>query len=823
MSLDLLRSSDKNEVGNIAEMVTADNDAFVLLFLKKSSLALQYDACIHVDLRGCLSGSEEGHPLQLHDEHPVVQLGKTACNVLKEGLTDRIRLLQLHVPPLCRRSCIRTRQGMSKKRKTLSPYDSSIVLPRLDLHSSFLIGVELDAENALRIMDVGPSASEKELSQKFRTLWGERSQLRRFRDGRVTEVVMWDGDANVASPARHRIVAEASDHLLRRHLPAGARVCTTCDQLDFALYRGGGTTSGDQGSVENTSQLFRAFQRLSSSMKLLKKLPLQIHAVLAMNTALLGLSPFPALPHVCAGPGAPAMPKTGNVDPYVDVFEVAVQVEGSGSWPREAQALRATKAAFFINVGEKLATTYGIPSEPTMDYLDVFYMGFAFRLLLDMQSRLPRAPPAKSVQEVKHFTQYFTETQHAALMHSLKARFPTFASVCQLAKRWVGSHLCSSCIEERAVELLCAASFVGHSLYPVPSARIAGFARFIHLLATHNFDQDPLVVNLNEEMTTSDIKAVRKTFDSRRSSGTAPALFICTPYDVESLSWTRERPSRGDLNTLISLAKAADQALTTCIVGNFAESSSRAAREKENVLDEDILSRKWRMVFSTPVQQYDMLVRLHAPAMSGRGLNHPMEESSKAIDGQVCIKCGGCMIVKPLECAELGKKAPQATCRKLLCGLRPEELFVDELQGTFGRTAVVRWDAYGGRTVAIKWHPSALARRYVKEVSDIGLGLVSEIVLQGEMAILWGNKKTVLQSSSGPAPKRKTTGKKTTAASGDAQPSDGDEWGRHESVHNVARKPHSPQLGKRSKASPKMTRARAKALGVSLRGSTGAT
>ena len=54
-----------------------------------------------------------------------------------------------------------------------------------------LIGISLDPNEAFRTLDVGPSSDEKEAAAAFREFWGTKSTLRRFRDGRICEAVLW--------------------------------------------------------------------------------------------------------------------------------------------------------------------------------------------------------------------------------------------------------------------------------------------------------------------------------------------------------------------------------------------------------------------------------------------------------------------------------------------------------------------------------------------------------------------------------------------------------------------------------------------------------
>ena len=41
---------------------------------------------------------------------------------------------------------------------------------------------------------LGPESGKEAACQEFRQFWGDRSQLRRFQDGSVKEMVVWGGD-----------------------------------------------------------------------------------------------------------------------------------------------------------------------------------------------------------------------------------------------------------------------------------------------------------------------------------------------------------------------------------------------------------------------------------------------------------------------------------------------------------------------------------------------------------------------------------------------------------------------------------------------------
>lgn len=55
-----------------------------------------------------------------------------------------------------------------------------------------VLGLDLDASQATRVVDRGPPADDPVAAPAFRHFWGEKAELRRFKDGAIVEAVKWD-------------------------------------------------------------------------------------------------------------------------------------------------------------------------------------------------------------------------------------------------------------------------------------------------------------------------------------------------------------------------------------------------------------------------------------------------------------------------------------------------------------------------------------------------------------------------------------------------------------------------------------------------------
>lgn len=73
---------------------------------------------------------------------------------------------------------------------------------------------------------------------------------------------------------------------------------------------------------------------------------------------------------------------------------------------------------------------------------------------------------------------------------------------------------------------------------------LAGFLRFLQLLARHPWGSRPLVVDPERVLTPTQRSELQRRFDERRAAGAGPAggeplpaMYICTPRDPASSHW----------------------------------------------------------------------------------------------------------------------------------------------------------------------------------------------------------------------------------------------------------------------------------------------
>ncbi|XP_050275101.1 uncharacterized protein LOC126717403 [Quercus robur] len=94
------------------------------------------------------------------------------------------------------------------------------------------------------------------------------------------------------------------------------------------------------------------------------------------------------------------------------------------------------------------------------------------------------------------------------MINGLQGRYLLYGPVVRIAKRWVASHLFSSCLVEEAVELLVAHLFLKPLPFNAPCSHITGFLRFLRLLSEYDWTFSALVVDINEDLSPKDEKEI---------------------------------------------------------------------------------------------------------------------------------------------------------------------------------------------------------------------------------------------------------------------------------------------------------------------------
>lgn len=615
-------------------------DGFDSVFISPVDFWLKFDNYIHVTLPEEAEDEERARDLSWE-----TWLARRTAQVLARGLSDRVTLL-------------RTRALV------LDQYELDHA--PTELGRQVIVGLILNPETAQRLVDLGPPADDTAKAAEFRQFWGPKSEMRRFKDGKINESVVWSPEGG----ARYAIVREAANYLLNRHLNiSSSSIRAVIDQFDGLL-----SHRGKAKIVDTSPTIITAFDQLCVQLRTLGEeyLPLGIVALYQVSAAFRMTEVYPQQPINKTRPNHLGLT---CVDPIV----VAIQLEPSAAWPDDLAAIRKLKAAFYIKVAEGLRKKHGHVCTPTPQWVDVQLKreGFVFRFFIHQQKEIALMAKAEEAVDDKAALpeRVLQAAQHAGRMHGFSHRHTSYPMATRLAKLWVHSHMFSGYLADEIIELLVAHAYTNPRPFEEPHNHVAGFLRFLHLLSTFNWEETALVVDIDGEFDYDDHQHIQATYERLRSLQRAAkergtkiketALYISTPSDKYG-RLTRHSPTPLIFKRVVA----------------YAQQSYRILRELvENPFTAEA---KWRALFVTPLTPYDVLIHL---------------------ESAVGAKGGASSKYKNLQ---LPTKQP------VYVGLDLVENYLSELRARFGHLALFFHNALEGRVIGVVWKPGTFAPKPFK-------------------------------------------------------------------------------------------------------------
>jgi U3 small nucleolar RNA-associated protein 22 len=492
------------------------------------------------------------------------------------------------------------------------------------------IGLIYDTKHAFHVVDHGPAADNPDPSaaELFRDFWGDKAELRRFKDGRIVESVVWDIKT---SDERAHIPVLVVRHILARHfgIMDGA-VQTWQSAFDNTLklpatvstqYVAAGVATGFKGAIG-------AFDTLVKGIKAVDhEFPLSLLNVSPASEYLRYTSVFSPVP-------VSASLSISEAARYLPSMEIVLEFEKSAKWPDDLRAVQKTKLAFYERLAMVLMTTIAGVSATVVvsdsigssEFQDTGKLeivtpdGWAFsariwhereatlldRIIGAKDGTYPCvATGRKDEQEVRGreyqdalmarelYTRRFDHApRHHRAIASLCHRFPAYGGTVRLVKRWLASHwLLRGHISEEVVEIICASLFVGagkdfstdmaeEGSPNVPGSRERGFSAVIEFLKDWTWERG-LFVPLYGSVESNSSSVVLP-------SGSKLGVWtVSTEADMEGHIWTSYGPDAIAAHRVRALAKATWDCLQGMEHGNL---DVKVRRCVLNELDSDLTS-----------------------------------------------------------------------------------------------------------------------------------------------------------------------------------------------------------------------------------------
>ncbi|XP_072050523.1 nucleolar protein 6-like [Amphiura filiformis] len=668
-------------------------DAFDVLFMTPAPFVRKFDHIFHIqDLKQLVKSCK-----QLQCEDRLMETGEDTVKsslpglmaLLRKALGKRVYLLGVRLP-----------QSKQWPITSAPPVASS--------EDKLTFGLLLNTEFSTSILDKGPAANSPEAAA-FQQFWGDKSELRRFQDTSICEAVVWPGN----TVAEKRLVCQ---HVVRHilHLHAGidpVTVTYTGGRMDTLISTQSSvdmsssstssvstkkdkskkdrkeqterTESSLQSGEEENVAVIQAYTNLSKCLRKLEGLPLAITSVQGVSPVFRYAEVFP--PSTCQTKESRhhdddhfhvLVPSSEHKCPkWVPALQVLCQMEGSGQWPDKLDAIQRIRAAFLIRIGELLHTQHDLITLATTKFVDVLQDGYVFRVQLSHRKEIGLAKESLTPQGllVLRDNAQSMELERAiiqlprltSMLHGLQQQYNTYSNTVRLAKRWVCAHLLSRHIRQECVELIVAYVYLQPAPYSVPSSPMSGFLHFLQLLSTYDWNTSPLIVNLNNELTDGDYDEIKDHFNHHRSQ--LPKMFIATPMDKLTSTWTKDMPTSQILQRLIVLAKESLQVL-------------------ETQLNENNQNVDTKQIFRPPLDPYDVIIHLR------HKLVPRLQESIDTPEHlQASVSIAGSSKLRHLP----------------VVNFDPVDCFINDLQAAYGEMALFFHDMHGGDFVAVLWKPTA--------------------------------------------------------------------------------------------------------------------
>lgn len=452
--------------------------------------------------------------------------------------------------------------------------------------STIYIGLIYDPAYAFRLVDHGPSAEKQDsnVAQEFRRLWGDRAELRRFKDGRIAESVVWEV---ATSDERAHIPVSIVQHLLQLHFGISAEYVRTLQTPFDSVLRLPDDVRRLHRAAGGYKAALTAFDDIVRSLKALdEQLPLALLNVSPISEYLRYTSTFVPLPVPAST--TITLPESLRFLPTIPII---LGFEKSSKWPDDLKAIQKVKFAFFesiarslmaSNPGLKASVAIGDSSNPFQGHpkLEIFTAeGWAFSAsiwhdrevtLLDqiIGSSTTLVHPsdqehgAREQREAKAARELYTRTfvhspRHHRAIANLCHKYSAYSGTVRLVKRWIAAHwLLKTHVSEEAIEIICARPFVSgnqaltEDAATVPHSKERGFALVIEFLGNWKWEE-PLFIPLYEDNTPAPAPEIVAV------SAKQGVWTLSTVEDRAGRMWTSHGPDYIAAHRLRALAKEA--------------------------------------------------------------------------------------------------------------------------------------------------------------------------------------------------------------------------------------------------------------------------
>jgi U3 small nucleolar RNA-associated protein 22 len=513
-------------------------DQFHATFIAKVDHPLyRFDSIIEIPERILSNGDAEAEHVRISELYKV----------LTKALNNRVDIISIQRP-------------------SAIAWDISKKLS-INSENTVLIGFIFNEAHINRIVDRGPSAEQAKEAAAFRKFWGDKAELRRFKDGSIIESIVWTAGST-------SIFQCIISYVLAKHF--GADLEQSVNFIDNSTTRWLPTKlSRFKTNQEAFQEAVSMFQSLEQVVRGLDDMPLHLRQMLPADSQ---------LSHTSV-----RLPFVGPLGQGSAPANLTIQFEGSARWPDDMAAVQRTKVAFLIKLAELLEQSNqdltckiglenddaNLQNQAILDITNTSGSVFRLRIHHDREATLlerllkdkTRTPTEKlnAASALHTYKQTFIgRPAHTQAIQILSIRYPSFSEAVRLVKLWFDSHLLSSYFHECLIELFVAQVYTRPYPWSAPASGICALLRTLHMLGQWDWRNEPWITNLgHESMSELELSAINTRFQAWRKIDPAfnrVVIFAASNVDGEGTTWTdNAQPPKVVAGRMTSLARLSVQ------------------------------------------------------------------------------------------------------------------------------------------------------------------------------------------------------------------------------------------------------------------------